>query len=80
MPAKTIIRIFGFEPMRENEFPSAFIVGTPIRGTEPVSKIEPRQDYRGDHAIGWFDVYVGDQLVASMNERAVAEVHYEVQP
>lgn len=44
-----------------------------------VERIEYRRNRDKDHRLGWFDVYVeGEQFpVASMAERAVAEIFWE---
>lgn len=52
--------------------------GTPVMESVDVTRIEHRVENRGDHAIGWFDVWAGEVLVASLNERHVAEVCYDL--
>lgn len=68
--------IYGPEPMREGEYPTGYEVGrnTPAGA---VTEIKVRHDNFGDHGIGWFDVYAGEKLIASMNQRATAEVYYQ---
>lgn len=75
---KTITGIVGEEPAgREGEYPSSAFVGQrPSGAHSAVTAIERREDYFGDHAIAWFDVYAGDRLVKSFGARYVAEVHY----
>ena len=72
-PTATITSIEGCEPPREGEYPMVHAVGS--RG---VTRIEKRDAYRGDHSVFWFDVYVGEHLVCSLNERFVATVNYHV--
>lgn len=70
--------IFGMEPMREGEYPMAYIVGSPPGGHDcDVIKIEFREDVYGDHGEGWFDVFDEDGIIGSVNVRSVAEVHYQ---
>lgn len=66
--------IYGTEPMREGEYPTSFLVGY---GKPPVEAITYREHNYGDHGLGWFDVTVEGQVVASMAARAVAEIRYE---
>jgi len=73
---KPIKGIWGHEPMREGEYPSAFIVGSPC-GDFLVTKVTFREDHYGDHGIGWFDVWSEETLIGSVNARAVSEVHYQ---
>lgn len=69
----TISSIHGPEPMREGEYPVCFIVG------HSVSQITYRDDYHGDHSIGWFDVWADDEtLIASLSERHIAQVCYHI--
>lgn len=82
MADKAIRAIFGQEPMREGEYPAAFIVGQKafgpdLPGGRIVTKIVRREDFFGDHAICWFDVYAEGDLLWSMSARAVAEIHWE---
>jgi hypothetical protein len=51
--------------------------GAPMETIE-VTKIVHRVENRGDHGIGWFDVFAGDVVVASLNERHVSEVCYDL--
>lgn len=70
--ANRIIRaIYGPEPLRDQEFPRCWMVGS-----DAVTRIEKREDNYGDHGLLWFDVYEGDRLVASMSGRHVAEIIY----
>lgn len=76
--------IFGMEPGREGEYPTAHIVGGvshSVHGNADarpftVTKIERREDNFGDHGLLWYDVYDGDRVAVSMQGRAVAEVHH----
>ena len=72
MPEQKIKAIFGVEPLRENEYPSVFLVGS-----DGVTEIMSREENLGEYGIRWFDVFEGRRLVASMNARFVAEVHYQ---
>ena len=75
-----IMSIYGAEPMREAEYPQAYIVGHPPGAASDdliVTKIEFREDNYGDHGLGWFDVWAGETLLASMSARHVADVHYQ---
>lgn len=69
----------GPEPMREGECPWFIEVGKPFNG-EVVTRIEHREDNRGDHGIGWFDACSDTRRIASFNERHVAEVIYAEPP
>ena len=42
-----------------------------------ITRIEHRIENRGDHGIGWYDVYCGAAIVASVNEREVGYVIYD---
>lgn len=76
--------IYGVEPAREGEYPTAHIVGGKsfvVQGNADsrpftVTKIERREENFGDHGLLWYDVFDGDRVVVSMQGRAVAEVHY----
>lgn len=72
---RLIIQIVGHEPSAEGHFPLYYKVGVGCAGGV-VTGIEPRTDHFGDHALGWFDVLCGKNVVASVAERAVAEVIY----
>ncbi|MBV8473955.1 MAG: hypothetical protein JO107_02845 [Hyphomicrobiales bacterium] len=62
----------------ETAEPKAFKVGVAAaRGQQPVTAIHHRLDNRGDHDIGWFDVFAGETLIASLNEQYVVHVYYE---
>lgn len=43
-----------------------------------VTAIELRVENRGDHGVGWYDVRAGEVLIASLNERNVHELYYEI--
>ena len=94
MPAKinghpatpaAILGIWGHEPKREGEYPTAYVVGAPCGtfGNEAtlVSRIAYREVNYGDHALGFFDIFVEvdgkERQIVSMAARAVAEIHYE---
>lgn len=92
---KTIRAVIGEEPIREGEYPNQYMIGTKVNFWRDsnrvdgitsgpmesvlVTRIEHRVENRGDHGIGWFDVFASDVLVASMNERHVAEVTYDLE-
>ena len=78
MSDQPIRALYGVEPMRENEYPAGFTVGHQSGG-KTVDRITYREHNYGDHGIGWYDVYAGEHCIASMNVRAVAEVHYFVE-
>ena len=68
----TISSIHGPEPYREGEYPVSFAVGH-----GGVTSITYRDDYHGDHSIGWFDVWAGENtIISSLGERHVAQVCY----
>ena len=82
MIEQKILAIFGHEPMREGEYPTAFIVGQKAFGPDlpggaTVTEIKRRDDNFGDHGIGWYEVYADGSLIRSMSARAVAEIHWE---
>ena len=72
--------IYGIEPMREGEYPMAHVVGltSHINGRGPVrvDRIERREENYGDHGLSWFDILSGGVVVASVQARAVGEIHY----
>lgn len=71
--------IFGFEPMREGEYPTSFTVGQYYDGRyreKLCERITFREDNYGTHGVGWFDVWSGGEVVRSLNACAVAEVYY----
>ena len=72
-----IKRIFGAEPPREGEYPTTYTVGENFGWSKSiVTRIERREENFGTYGILWFDIFVGDVLLASMNAMAVSEVHY----
>lgn len=82
MSEQAIKAIFGHEPMREGEYPTDFIVGQKAFGPDlpsgkAVTKIVRREENYGDHSLLWFDVYAGDDLIRSMQGRAVSEIHWD---
>ncbi len=79
MSEQTIRAIYGHEPRRENEYPSAFMLNHAFE-RRTVTSIVFRDHYMGDHSEGWFDVFAGDERLCSVSSRAVAEVHYELEP
>lgn len=72
----SIKAIWGAEPMREGESPDYFEVGRARNPFPTVTRIERRDEFFGDHSIGWFDIFSGENLAASMNVRHVATVLY----
>jgi hypothetical protein len=58
--------------------PGTYAIASGPMETVEVTKIEHRVENRGDHGIGWYDVWAGAVLVASLNERHVAEVCYDL--
>lgn len=71
-----IMAIYGCEPMREGEYPTAIIVGSSIRD-RAVAKIARREDNFGDHGLLWFDAMDDEgRVIMSISGRAVAEVHH----
>lgn len=68
---QTIKAIYGQEPIRQGEYPSAAIVGA-----DGVTRIVSRDEHWGDHGLCWFDVYKGEQRVRSINARHIAEIFY----
>ena len=81
MTAQAIAAIYGMEPGREGEYPTAHVVGSQSVGINgdrfTVSRIDQRAENYGDHGLLWFDVFdtLGNRF-ASMQARAVAEVIY----
>ena len=75
-----ISAIYGMEPNREGEYPTVHAVGSdsyaPGGKRFTVSKIVQREQNFGDHGLLWFDVYEGERIAASMQGRAVAEIHF----
>lgn len=63
--------IWGAEPLREREYPEAYIIGH-----EGITRIERREENLGTYGIVWFDAFKGDTLAASMNAAFVASVAY----
>jgi hypothetical protein len=78
--SRQITAIYGVEPMREDEYPMGHVVGRESniigRGKLMVDLIERREENYGDHGLAWFDVRSGGMIVASVQARAVAEIHY----
>jgi hypothetical protein len=74
-----ISAIYGFEPMREGEYPTCALVGHG-HGQGPerpiVTRIAYREQNLGQYGIGWYDVFAGDVCLFSLQARAVAEIHY----
>lgn len=68
---QTIKAIYGQEPARQGEYPSAEIVGT-----DGVTRIVRREEHLGDHGLFWFDIYKGDRRDRSFNARFIAEIFY----
>ena len=74
---QTIKAIFGHEPMREKEYPTAYLVGSDAYSRGVVTRIEFGEQSFGDHGLGWFKVFVGDKLISEVAARAVAEVQFD---
>ena len=71
--------IWGAEPMRKDEYQQCYIVGSPaMASNHMITRIACRHDNYGDHALGWYDIWSGETLIASMSARYVAEIHYQV--
>lgn len=72
--------IYGPEPLREGEYPTTYIVGSNAYDARlgPVERITYREEFYGDHGLGWFDVFTAEGRIASMSARQVAEVHYRL--
>lgn len=69
--------IYGCEPMRDGEYPTAIIVGSPIR-ERMVARIARREDNFGDHGLLWFDALdEAGQVIMSISGRAVAEIYHD---
>lgn len=43
-----------------------------------ITRIAFREENRGTHGIGWYDVWAGDVLITSLNERYVVEVYRDL--
>ena len=63
--------IYGPEPMRENEYPISYTVGF-----DGVTRIDWEMQNYGDHGIGVYHVFKGDDLHATLVLRNLAEVQY----
>ena len=78
--ARPITAIYGIEPGREGEAPLAHVVGFNShiagRGQLPIDQIKRRDENYGDHGLSWFDALSAGIVVASVQARAVAEIHY----
>lgn len=74
--------ITGHEPPRADEYPLYYKVGDPVSQTYPktVTAIRRTVENRGDHGIGWFNIYTEDGIRAIVNERAVAHVVFGDDP
>ena len=70
-----VTAIYGFEPQREGALPTAFVLGGKYRG-QTITAIEYTEHNYGDHGLGWYAIMCGDDLVAEIQARAVAEVYY----
>lgn len=77
---RQITAIYGIEPLREGEYPIAHVVGSESeiagRGKLRVGWIERRHENYGDHGLDWFDILSDGKVVASIQARAVAEIHF----
>lgn len=76
MSKKIVSAIYGFEPPREGELPTAFILGGKHNARTVTSITHETHNY-GDHGIGWYIVKSGDDVIAEVQERVVAEVYYK---
>lgn len=76
-----IMSVEGPEEIEDGAFPNFYKVGFEMHDGHIVKAIEWRDDYRGDHSIGWYDVHLtgpdGDRLV-SINERFAREVRWRL--
>lgn len=80
MSESTIHHICGLEPMRSGEYPSFFRVGDVLTNYGPIKSIVRREENYGDHGLLWFDVLgEDDNVMVSIQGRAVAEIVYQVQ-
>ena len=74
-----IIRVLGAMPSDPQYFQQGYAVyfqqGYAV-GHGDVTRIERREEVLGDYGIVWFDAFIGDHLVASMNACFVSEVEY----
>lgn len=77
---REITAIYGIEHGREGEAPMAHVVGLEShiagRGNFMVEWIERRDEHFGDHGLSWYDVLSDGKMIASVQARAVAEIHY----
>ena len=79
MSTPEIKGVYGVEPQREGEWPTGYTVLQPdVMTNRVVTHIEHEVENRGDHGVGWFNVFAGGDMIARMNERAVAEIHYAI--
>ena len=68
--------IIGMEPRREDESPMCYAVDFPFSEMpspserKTVTTIILRES-------GWFDILAGEELLATINANAVAEIHYK---
>ncbi|MFQ6184411.1 hypothetical protein ACLMJV_20995 [Sinorhizobium meliloti] len=63
--------IYGDEPRRDGEYPVAYCVGY-----SGITAITESTENLGDYGIHWFHVWTGDDEIARMNARYVAQVEF----
>jgi hypothetical protein len=77
---RQITAIYGMVPFDDRVERDAWVVGYESNiagvGATRVDWIERREENYGDHGLSWFDVLSEGKVVASVQARAVAEVHY----
>lgn len=69
---KKIKGVYGVEPRRDGELPDCYVVGY-----GGITNIIEREQNLGTYGIAWFDVFKGDDLVASQNAAHVSSVTYD---
>lgn len=69
---KKIKGVYGVEPRREGEVPDMYVVGY-----GGITRTIEREQNLGAYGIVWFDVFNGDDLVASQNAAHVASITYD---
>ena len=73
MSEKQIKSIHGLEPMREGEYPISFMVGH-----GGVTRID-EMSYSPEPycSVVYYQIWKGDELHASVKDRAIGEVYYQ---
>lgn len=69
---KSIRAVWGPWPSCPDEDPTGAAVG--ISG---VTKIERREENLGTYGIVWFDVYVGNEVLRSLNALHIEQIEYD---